>query len=226
MKLMNAKIKLTLGLALAGISSLHAQIVYVGSSTALGVNDSVGWSNLAPLFTVFGSGSPYSSSNGLAITVSSGTGGVLEVAQQGNGWAGNFSPGEFLLFNQQDGAISISFSHGIYGGGAQVSSDNYGSFAGTISAYGASDNLLGSFVFNGTSSGAGDGSAPFAGILSSTPDIYHLTFSAPNGGLADFSIGTLDLNAPVPEPTTMSFAVLLLPFGLRMLRTLRKPCTG
>jgi hypothetical protein len=224
---MNAKTKLTLGLALAATSSLQAQILFVGSSAALGANDSVVWSQLAPLFTVFGSGTPYSSSKGLAITVSSGTGGVLEVVQQGNGWAGNFSPGEFLLFNQQDGDISISFSHGIYGGGAQVSSDNYGSFTGTISAYGASDNLLGSFVFNGISSGAGDGSAVFAGILSSTPDIYDITFSAPNGAVVDFAMGTLDLNAPpVPEPTTLSFGVLLLPLGLRMLQTLRKQCTA
>ena len=225
---MNAKTKFAMGLTLAATLSLQAQVLYVGSSGALGANDSVGWSGLAPLFTVFGSGAPYSSSNGLAITVSSSTGGVLEVAQQGNGWAGNFSPGEFLIFNQGDGSISISFSHGIYGGGAQVSSDNYGSFTGTISAYGASDNLLGSFVFSGISSGAADGSAVFAGILSSTPDIYQLTFLAPNGGVGDFAMGTLDLNAPspVPEPTTMSFGVLLLLFGLRMLRRIRKPCTA
>jgi hypothetical protein len=224
---MNAKTKLTLALTLAAASSLQAQIL-VGSSTALDANDAVGWSNLAPLFTVFGSGAHYASSNGLAITVSSDTGGVLEVAQQGNGIAGNFNPGEFLLFNQQSGAITISFSHGIYGAGAQVEGDNYGSFNGTISAYGASDNLLGSFVFSGISNGAGDGSAVFAGILSSTPDIYHISFWAPNGGVADFAMGTLDLNAPspVPEPTTMSFGVLLLPFGLKMLRMLRKPCTA
>jgi len=217
MELMNAKTKLTLGLTLAATLNLQAQILFVGSRTALDANDSVGWSKLAPLFTVFPSGTPYSSSNGLAITVSSGTGGVLEVAQQGNGWAGSFSPGEFLLFNQQNGAISISFSHGIYGGGAQVDIDAYSSFTGTISAYGASDNLLGSFVFSGINSGAGDGSAVFAGILSSTPDIYQLTFSAPNGGVADFAMGTLDLHAsPVPEPTILAlvsvggFSLLLL----------------
>jgi hypothetical protein len=48
----------------------------------------------------------------------------MEVRQQGNGWAGNFAPNDFVLWTGgANGPITISFASPVFGAGAQIQSN-------------------------------------------------------------------------------------------------------
>ena len=62
----------------------------------------------------------------------------------------------------------------------------------------------------------------FAGIMSTTPNVHKITFTAFNV-FEDFAINRLDLvTTPVPEPSTyLVGALLALVFGVQGVRSLR-----
>jgi hypothetical protein len=205
---------LTLSIIASGIlltGAAQASVTLVTSSSALGANDSISWTQLGPAFTVLTGPQAVTSTGGLAATVTS-AGNTLERRDQGSGWAGNFANGAPLLWTRGVGPdITLSFAAPVYGAGAQFQADIFGPFTAEVIGIGGS--VLGTFTENGTSNSAGDDSAIFIGILSDTADISSIVFHQTGGN--DFAIGNVALNtsdtpAAVPEPASLS----LLGLGL------------
>ena len=95
---------------------------------------------------------------------------------------GNFAPGDVLLDAQDGGTVSLSFPRGVYGGGAQIAvplptTSGAGVFTVQIQAFGQSGALLASFTQSGTFSAKADNSAPFLGIVDTSPDIYRIAYT-------------------------------------------------
>lgn len=203
------------------VASAHA-LTFVTSRPALGGNDYVDWGVLGPPYTVVSNPFTVNSNNGLGMTVSKPTSGNFERLNQGLGWSGNFSPGDRLIWTvYEPGPLVIVFNTPVFGAGAQIQRNYYGSFTGTISAYDASGSLLGSFNLAGDSNGNGDGSTIFLGVLDTSATIKTLKFDVDNG-TQDFAINQLDLvtqGGPViPEPGTlvlMSIGGLAVGLGRR-----------
>jgi hypothetical protein len=185
---------------------------------ALGANDFIDWSQLGPAFTLVPNNSAVSSNLGLSAVISNavpfgGNGFEIRVQTSG-GWAGNFAPGDFVLWTHDTTGVTadIAFNNAIFGAGAQIQRDNFGEFTAEIQAFGPSHILLGFFTELGNSTSNGDNSAIFLGVTSDTP-ITGISYflSGAEGGDAGFAINRLDLvTTAVPEPATM----LLLGSGL------------
>ena len=100
------------------------------------------------------------------------------------------------------GSFDIVFSTSVAAAGAQVQSFFTGSFGGSISAYAAGGGLLGSFGVTGMNGANGDGSAVFAGIVSTAADIKRLTFTGFGDGAAINALSVNPTVNSVPEPGT------------------------
>ncbi len=137
----------------------------------------------------------------------------FERRDQPNGWSGNFSPGDRLLWTLgNNGPITINFANPIARVGTQIQANYYGAFTAMITAFDSVGNTLGSFTRNdGNSAFANNGPAIFIGIGSDTANISRLQFSLPNASFnpEDFAINNLSLRStpgnsqPVPEPFTI-----------------------
>lgn len=216
---------LVAALALAMVTGAHA-LTFVTSRPALGGNDYVDWGVLGPAYTVVSNPVNLFSNGGLPLTVSKPTTGPFERRDQSSGWWGNFASDDPVLWTRdQVGPMEIVFASPVLGAGAQIQRDLYGDFTGTISAYDAANNLLGSFSLAGNSNGAGDNSAIFLGVLDSSAVIKKVVFDVDNA-TEDFAINRLDVvtqgGAPViPEPGTMllmSIGGLAIGLGRRFRR--------
>jgi hypothetical protein len=190
-------------------------------------NDYADCLNFGPAFTTLPSGSTLASSNfGLPITVANANNTALEVRQQGvsTGWNGNFASGDGVLWTSEttlfgNGPLIINFPVPIFGAGAQIQDVYYGAFTSTVSAYDSLGNLLATYSLAGNSTGAGDNSAIFLGILDSNAMISRMVFDM---GDHNFGINQLDflvcpgaVNVPIPG------AAMLLGSGLLALVMLR-----
>lgn len=212
-------------IVLAMVASAHA-LTFVTSRTALGGNDYVDWGVLGPTFTVVSNPFAISSNGGLDMTVSKPTHGHFGRRDQWDGWWGNFSPGDHLIWTRyQVGPMVIVFDTPVLGAGAQIQPNLYGDFIGMIAAYDSAGNLLGSFSLDGVSTDGNDGSAIFLGVLDSSATIKKLVFDVDDSTI-DFAINRLDLvtqgGGPViPEPGTlvlMSIGGLAIGLGRRFRR--------
>ncbi|MES2123209.1 MAG: PEP-CTERM sorting domain-containing protein [Gemmatimonadota bacterium] len=187
-------------------AAMQAQTSFVGSRGGVG-GSTLNWNTLyGPSFGGVSSTAVATGIGGLTISASS-NGSVLRL-DQGNGWSGGFLSGEALLWNQDNGILTLLFNNDIFSAGANIQGDNFGDFTGWISAYDASDALLGTFSLAGVSNPNGLGDQPFLGI-SSTGGFRKLTFFITNNLSAqDFAINQLSVNADVgdvvPEPATMT----------------------
>lgn len=186
-------------------------------------NDYVDWAQFGPDLTVVPNNSVATAAFfGTTVTVSTDTATAMERRDQGTGWAGNFAAGDALLWtrNVDNAKLILDFSQNVWGGGAQIQADLYGSFTGTLEAYDAGNNLLGSFNLAGNSTAAGDNSAIFMGIFSTDADVRRLVFFT-NNAKQDFAINQLEFLecvTVVPLPGTL----LLLGSGLASLAWLRR----
>ncbi|GIV16097.1 MAG: hypothetical protein KatS3mg022_1532 [Armatimonadota bacterium] len=212
-------------LAVVAMSSAHA-LTFITNRTALGGNDYVDWGVLGATYTVVSNPVSLNSNGGLPLTVSKPTSGSFERLDQGSGWWGNFAQGDHLLWTLYEvGPMVIEFASPVIGAGAQIQRNWYGAFTGTIMAYDAANNLLGSFSLAGLSNGNSDNSAIFLGVLDSSAVIKKVVFDVDNT-TGDFAINRLDLvtqgGAPViPEPGTMllmSIGGLAIGLGRRFRR--------
>lgn len=120
----------------------------------------------------------------------------------GSTYNADFLADEFVLslfdannFNPLSGIFSLTFATAIRAAGAQVQALAFGGFTGTISAFDATNGLLGSFNVSGINGGNGNGSAVFAGIISDAINISRIEFAGFGEGAAINQV-----SANVPEP--------------------------
>ena len=202
---------LTVAAAFATSAAWAGNLQLVTNRANLNPTDSVEWGQLGASYTSIPSTFSATSGNGMAIT---GTlaGGSGERRDEANGWAGNFTHGDHLLWTNANGPLTLSFANPVAGAGANVQSDYYGPFTLELSAYDGST-LLGSFTEIGDSSANDDGKAIFLGVLGSTADITKIVFTNVtwDGNPQDFAINTLSLSTSggvtgAPEPGTCALA--------------------
>lgn len=180
---------------------------------ALGNYTGVDWGVFGPAGTTI-STPDYRTVGGLTIGVASSQG-VLARVDEGNGYVGDFAPGDHLLTDagSESDSFIVSFGTPVRGFGTQVDAHYIsGPYTGEIDVFGAANQLLYTADFSGDRTGAEDNSAPFVGVLSSVPDISYVSFlinqtqpgPPPQSGAV--VINRLDVLTAVPEP--MSVALL------------------
>jgi hypothetical protein len=187
--------------------------VLTGITSSAGLTDTVNWAQLGPTFTLETTAEPWTSADGVTGLV--GITGTpfgtqnFERLDQGNGWSGNFSPGDAVLWNQggfdqSNIDFGIQFTAPSYGGGLQIQADFFGAFEATITAYDPLGNVLGTFSEAGNSTSNGDGSAIFIGLLDNVQNISFLDFNVVGSDGGDsMGIDTLYLTGTVPEPQSL-----------------------
>jgi hypothetical protein len=211
--------------ALGALAVVPANAALVTSQAALSANDSIDWGQLGAAFTVVTTPASVTSGGGRSATLSS-AGGAVERVDEGNGWLGNFTAGDHLIWTTTTGGpdITIDFAIPVRGAGAQIQADVFGDFVARITLSNGD-----TFTENGTSGQTGgDGSAIFIGALDATADISSIAFTLDSAAdfPNDFAIDTLYLNTAagtaVPEPSTL----LLLFSGLAGLGAARRRKTA
>lgn len=204
--------------------------VYPLRGGLVGQNDFVDWGSLGPTTTLVPSGATILSNSGtVTVTVTNPSGDFVR-RDQGNGWGGNFAPGDKVLWTSDGpgagnlGPMEIDFDIPVQGAGAQIQPNFIplpsNPFFAFLDVYAADDTTLMLQVgVVGNSTSAGDNSAIFLGVLDTAPTIGRIVYTAkipdasPDGASpVDFAINQLDLVtvAAVPEPGTL----LLLGSGL------------
>lgn len=196
-------------------------LTFVGTRGGLGATDSVDWSVLGPPGTTVAHPFNILSAGGVSVSVSKLLPGAFQRRNQGDGWWGNFAPGDALLWTTDASGSTNPVSvmdfggAGILAGGLQIQSDYFGVFTARVEAFDAADTSLGFFTAAGNSTSNGDNSALFLGVSSAVP-IHRLAFSldASEGGtIGDFAVNRLDFvpaGAVVPEPVTATLGLGLV----------------
>jgi hypothetical protein len=202
----------------------------VTSRTALAGTDSVNWGTLGPAGTVAANPSTILSASGHSISVSKTQAGAFKVLEQplpysAGEWAGNFAPGDMVLWTDDSGLksanpITLDFgTTAVAAGGAQIQEDYYpGNFTAEVQAFDASGKILASFTEHGKSTSAADNSAIFIGIRSTSANIYKIALSLTNahsGTLGDFAINQFDFrtSALAAAPAASAAVVAAPAFG-------------
>jgi PEP-CTERM motif len=198
-------------LVAAPIQAAFASLIMTNDRNAILTDYTIDWANLGGDLTNVGS--PFTLDTAAVNGASSF--GVFS----GSTYNADFTATDSVLalvdpnFDPLDGIFSVTFAYAIQGVGAQVQANGFGGFSGVIRAFNAANMLLGSFAINGTNGGNGDGSAVFAGVISSAVDITRIEFASFGPGAA-----INGLSVDVPEPSTW----LMLLIGLGFLTVMRK----
>jgi len=203
-----------LTLVLAGAGQARADLVEVTSRSALAGTDFVDWGKLGPNGTSIPNPFSINSNGGVKLTVSQAGASTFTRLDQGAGWNGNFAPGAHLLWTTgANGPVTMSYgiTNGVSAIGAQIQANFFGAFTATITAYDASNTVIGSFTENGVSNSNGDNSAIFLGVLSHTTSIFRIQYSVSSSvpqGQQDFGINQLDFTksnlSSTPEPASLT----------------------
>lgn len=175
----------------------------------LGATASIDWGQLGPEFTTVPTPSLWTATDGTIGLVGQVGGADTLRMDQSSGWAGNFTPGDHLIWNQGSGQnIGLEPFSLLWGFGANIQADFYGDFTATVTAYDDLGNALGSFSEAGTSNGNSDGTAIFIGLKDTDAEIAFATFSVVDiSGGNDFAINTALISTPVPEPGSVAMLV-------------------
>ena len=139
--------------------------------------------------------------------------GNFEKRSQGSGWAGNFAPGDALLWTQYNpGPLTIQFSGGIAQFATQIQSNHYGTGTASIWAYDASSTLLGTFGVPSTANSNGDNSAALLGIALDPGDnpIDRIVLDISGFPGTDFAINRISLSGSTGGPVIPAPGALLL----------------
>ncbi len=133
-------------------------------------------------------------------TVSGATSNKGRLIQQGTDWNGDFNTGEYGIWTQNHGPLTVSFGNSYNAIGAYYQPNIFGSFTVKLQVYNGST-LLGTVSESGVSTST-PGTALFIGALDKTgPNITKVVFSGTTAPTTDFAIGTMYLG--VPEPGTL-----------------------
>jgi len=209
----------------------HAQVVEFTSQSSLAPNDVINWAQPdgtpVPVGTVLSGQQTVLSSLGLTASLTSPSDSFYTGQQNpGGNINGNFSPGAALLYIQEDSSATFTFASPVSAAGLQFAIDAVnGSFTAQVTAYATDGGVLGSFSENGETTTAGDNSAIFLGIGSSSANISSVTFSASPTGGEGFAISNLSLSdIAVPEPDTgvLTFAGVAGLISLRRIKHQRQ----
>jgi hypothetical protein len=211
-----SKFPLVLAALLTGALAAHADNLV---STQPSGSDSVDWSQLGSPGTTIGTTFAFTSAQGVAGTgvyanpgdsmgVYSQPGEVGAILQQSSTWNGSFAPGAYLNWTENSGPLTLTLASGYTEIGAQIEADFWGAYTAQIC------DANGCFTESGVNEGAGDNSAIYLGIDSSTP-INSVTFSLTSAvsDPDDFAISGLTLDSgssATPEPSSL----ILLGTGL------------
>jgi len=186
------RVAMAVGACLAGPARSQSLVT---SRSALAAADHLDWTVLGDHATRVSNPFSLISSRGTAVVVSqtgyglgSQYGGAFATLRQAGtpqsegALNGNFAPGDVLLDALDGGTVSLSFPNGVYGGGAQIAvptptASGAGVFTVQVQAFGKDGVLLASFTKSGTFSAKGDNSAPFLGIVDTSPDIYRIAYT-------------------------------------------------
>jgi hypothetical protein len=201
------KLSLILGLcALLALSTTAFATNLCTTVACVSPNDHIGWSSFGPPSTVWSTAQHWTSIyNSGAIGVA-GPPTNFTSMQQSVSWDGNFSPGDWLIWNQDAGnftgnagTILVVFDKAVSAGGAQIQADFFGPFIATVC-----DQANNCFSEAGNSNSNGDGSAIFIGIAND-PRIIGLRFSVVDiNGNNNEAIDTAFFHDRVtPEPGTL-----------------------
>lgn len=206
------RVHASLILALA-ISSGTALADPVFSRDDLGADDNIQWGQFGPPNTAFDTPAQGLSDGGVSFIVDDEGNHALTRVDQGDGWDGNFAPGDELILNGGlGGPVLIEFDRPVFGIGANLQEDFFGPFTGVIEVFDAGGGLIERFIREGESNGNADGSAIFIGILSDTP-IVRATFTTDNRPAINM-VGLVTIPAP---PALAPLAVACV-FGTRRRR--------
>jgi hypothetical protein len=190
--------------------SANAGYVLVTTRAGLGGTDFINWAQLGPTFTQINNPVNVTSNGGVTpiSVLRPPPGGTLERRDQGNGWAGNFAPGDALIWTRNvTGTLVVDFPALIAAAGAQIQRDNFGTFVATVEALDSAGNVLASFNVNGNSTANGDNSAIFVGIAGTGGDTFDKIRFSTDAGTQDFAINRLDFTpgtTVVPEPASLT----------------------
>lgn len=164
--------------------------------------------NYGPPFSDIPNNSTANSVGGNTAVVNFAQGGDGQRRDEGNGWGGNFTFGDELLWTNSpgQGPLTLTFGNAVGGVGANIQADFFGAFTAQIQAFDANGNLIDTFSEAGNSNPNGDGSAIFIGLIDA--GIKSVTFSITSCAFDcnDFAINQLDTigSAPnVPEPASL-----------------------
>lgn len=163
----------------AGLLPLQAQaLTFYSSRGSMPSNDFVDWSAFGAQYDSVPNGSTTPSVN-FAVPVSvSAPSNSITLRVQSSNFNGNFAAGDYLLwtvFNNE--YLDVAFGSPVYAAGAQIQQSYYGDFTGTVEAFDALYNSLGSFNWPGNSNDDNDNSAIFLGVYDSLGQISLIRFS-------------------------------------------------
>jgi hypothetical protein len=191
------------------------------SRASFGGNDFINWGQLgAGDIVPLGTPVDVTSSNGLGATVTAG-GQSMDLCR--SSCLANFAVGDNVLYSGGGPSpVTIAFSSPVVGVGSQIEQNFETAYTGIITAYGSSNNVLGSLSLGGAPnlSTLGDNSAIFIGLLDlSGANIDYVTFADSGDPSAGFLMNGVSLQtSPVPEPSSL----LLLGAGAILLWILRR----
>lgn len=202
-----------------------AATIVVSAPSLMPANGIIDWSTLGVDGIIVDCPFDIVTTNGIVVQVLQGLNPVTRV-DQGTSWDGNFNPGDPLIWtNGSWGPIIMDFESAISGAGARIQAAFSGPYTARISAYDGTT-LLGAYELSGISNttGSGDGSAVFIGILSDSTNISRIVFAVPYlqdfpNLTENFAVGNVLVQEPssVPEPASFGFGGL----GLVLICALR-----
>jgi len=185
---------------------------FVATAVDLGANDTLLWDQFGANQAQIANPATGSTTNGVSVTVSQATGAAYTIQNiVAYGFGPMYAIGERLYktdgpgLGHSDGPVTLSFAQGVLGMGTVYDAGYYlQGFSGTISAYDAADNLLGSFPFSAPAPAPGAaGSQLFIGVLDTTAVIRRVVIDGTAAAAVpeDFFLGKVLVKSTAPVAT-------------------------